>query len=250
MKLGIIGAMNEEVIGIKELMTDIKEETSANRSYFTGKINSLDVTLVVSRCGKVAAASTATMLIDKYKCDLILFTGVAGAVSTQLNIGDIVIAEKLYQHDMNGEPFFKKHVIPLTGKMFFHSDAKHIEMALQAIKRFIARFDHTKIPLEHFKIQNPTIHTGIIASGDQFIRNVLQYDGLHLENETVLAVEMEGAAVAQVCDEHQVPFIVIRIISDRADHSAHIDFPAFIREIAAHYAECIVKEFVRFCETA
>jgi len=118
-KIGILGAMLEEVSSIKEMMIINKETTIANRNYIEGTINDIEVVLVFSRWGKVASASTTTTLINKFSVNFIFFAGVAGAVDKKLNIGDIVIANCLYQHDMDARPFFDQFQVPLTATIFF-----------------------------------------------------------------------------------------------------------------------------------
>jgi adenosylhomocysteine nucleosidase len=126
MKIGIMGAMLEEVSSIKEMMIIDKITIIANREYTEGKINDNEVVIVFSRWGKVAAASTTTTLINIFNVNFILFTGVAGAVVDHLNIGDIVIGNGLYQHDMDARPFFDLFQIPLTPSIVFEPKCTHI----------------------------------------------------------------------------------------------------------------------------
>jgi len=247
-KIGILGAMLEEISTIKEIMTVEKETTVAGRLYSEGKINDLEVVVVFSRWGKVASASTTTTLIGLFNVDFILFTGVAGAVNANLNIGDVVIGNGLYQHDMDARPFFDQFQIPLTNTLVFEPRSADIEKAKSAAQRFINKMDtaFTTTLLEKYSIFKPKVYTGLIASGDKFIANPGAHIDLNFSEKerTTLAVEMEGAAVAQVCEDHQVPYIVIRTISDKADHSAAIDFQSFIKDIASKYSVEIVKEYI------
>lgn len=245
MKIGIMGAMPEEVDIIREQMKDISEVEHGGRKYYLGKLNNTDVVLVFSRWGKVASATTATSLITEFKINQLIFTGVAGAVSPNLKIGDIVIGEQFYQHDMDARPLFEKHVIPLTGMTFFKADAALIKRAESACNNLL------KSPIEHigvgggalkeFGITKPKCVVGSIASGDQFIADSKKTEAILYDQPKTAAVEMEGAAVAQVCHDYKIPFVVIRTISDVANHSAHIDFPKFIDQIAKHYSENIIK---------
>lgn len=247
-KIGIMGAMPEEIEQIKQRMHLEHTHDIANRQYYTGKgCNDTALVVVFSRWGKVAAASTATTLIQKFECDFIIFTGVAGALDPNLNIGDIVVGSSLVQHDMNASPFFPPCEIPLTGLIFFKSLPEHVGSAVKAAELFLETVEKSisAQELNQFSISKPKVRAGIIATGDQFVRNKEDHTGLKfIANENPCAVEMEGAAVAQVCHEHNVPFIVFRTISDKADHSAHIDFPAFINKIAAQYASGIVELFM------
>lgn len=243
MKIGILGAMLEEVQTIKNKMQNVDTKTIGGREYYTGKLHGIDTTLAFSRWGKVASASTVTTLINTFGAELIIFTGVAGAVSSKLNVGDIVISDGLYQHDMDARPLFERHQIPLTEMILFRPERNLIENAKSAAEKFVAQIDKNiqREVLQKFSISKPKVFTGIIASGDQFITNAAEHDALRIDGEEVFAVEMEGAAVAQVCHEHGVPYIVIRTISDKADHGADIDFVAFVAEIATHYSDGIIE---------
>lgn len=247
MKIGILGAMLEEVSSIKELMVISKETTIADRTYYEGKIKDTEVVLVFSRWGKVASACTTTTLINQFAVSFILFTGVAGAVDNQLNIGDIVIANGLYQHDMDARPFFDQFQIPLTPKIIFEPNPAAVETITLSAKQFINQLQTVfeQDLLEQFSIVQPTIHHGLIASGDKFITAPSSHDNLNFSNKTnkTLAVEMEGASVAQVCEEHNTPYLVVRVISDKANESAAIDFQSFISKVASKYSAGIVKEF-------
>ena len=141
LRIGILGAMLEEVSSIKEMMTVDKETSIAGRVYSEGRINDTEVVVVFSRWGKVAAACTTTTLIDKFNVDFVLFTGVAGAVSDRLNIGDIVIGNGLYQHDMDARPFFDQFQIPLTTTIVFEPKAADVGRAQNAAERFVDKID-------------------------------------------------------------------------------------------------------------
>lgn len=246
MKIGIMGAMTEEVNSILSLMTDVKSIEHGSRTYHIGKINSKDVVLVFSRWGKVAAAATTTSLIEKFNIDQLVFTGVAGAASPDLNIGDIVISDQLYQHDMDARPLIPKHEIPLTGITFFKSDVALVKKAQLATQGLFSTLSQ-KIPsneLAVFGITQPKYITGTIATGDKFITNCKDTHSILSEKPETKAVEMEGAAVAQVCNDYKIPFVIIRTISDKADHASAINFPKFIEKIASHYSEHIVKSMM------
>lgn len=247
MNIGIMGAMPEEIESLEPHLQEIKIVQRGSRSYCTGKLYAHNVTLVFSRWGKVAAATTATALITEFKIDQLIFTGVAGAASPDLNIGDIVISEQLYQHDMDARPLYPQHEIPLTNTTCFKADKKLIQQALIATDGLLSTLIQT-IPeavLKAFDITSPKCMLGTIATGDCFVSDNKQLQALLNAKPETTAVEMEGASVAQVCHDYQVPFVVIRTISDKADHSASIDFPKFVRHIAKHYAEHIVLAMIR-----
>ena len=243
MKIGIMGAMSEEIDTILGLMKDTSEIDYGKRRYYCGKINDLNVVLVFSRWGKVAATTTATSLITRFGVDKIIFTGVAGAISNDLSIGDVVISSELYQHDMDARPLFDKHVIPLTEITFFKADLSLINLAASACNNLF-QYSQKQIPvstLSEFEIYSPKYLIGSIASGDQFIADSQKTATILADQSRTLAVEMEGAAVAQVCYDYQLPFVVIRTISDLANHKSHIDFPKFINQVARYYSENIVS---------
>lgn len=248
MKIGILGAMIEEVSSLKEIMKINKTFSIGDRIYYEGIINQVSVVLTFSRWGKVASASTVTTLVNKFEVDFVLFTGVAGAVCSDLNIGDIVIATGLYQHDMDARPFFDQFQIPLTPITVFEPIQEDIDLAYKASENFIRNI-HTIINnriLTKYSISNPRVIKGLIASGDKFISNIAQYEELNFSHneKNVLAVEMEGAAVAQVCSEYKIPFIVLRTISDKSDQASIFDFPSFIKDIARFYSLQIIKKYI------
>jgi adenosylhomocysteine nucleosidase len=245
--------MPEEVDLIRTDLRVDRETTFGLRSYYEGAIDGRDAVLVYSRCGKVAAASTVTTLIDRFKVDLVLFTGVAGAASPALGIGDIVVADELVQHDMDasGLPMFERFEIPLLGAKSFAIEARLRDQAVAAAKAFV-RDDLFRVApadvLSRFGIREPSVVIGLVASGDRFIDDRRTLDELRGALPRLCCVEMEGAAAAQVCHEHGVPLVVIRAISDKADHSAAIDFPGFIRDVASAYARGIVGHFLNRIE--
>ncbi|MFA5958966.1 MAG: 5'-methylthioadenosine/adenosylhomocysteine nucleosidase [Tatlockia sp.] len=249
MKVGILGAMLEEVSAIKEMMTIDKETSIAGRVYYEGKIAEKEVVVTFSKWGKVASASTTTTLINEFGVGFILFTGVAGAVHDSLNIGDIVIGNGLYQHDMDARPFFDQFQIPLTSTIILEPDANDIERAAIAAERFLEKINNVinKELLAKYSIFEPKVRKGLIASGDKFVSSPKSHNELSLtkNDNCTLAVEMEGAAVAQVCEDYKLPYVIIRTISDKADHSAAIDFESFIHTIASKYSSEIVKEYVQ-----
>lgn len=247
MKIGIMGAMIEEVELIKHEMAVSKEDNIGGRTFISGTLNGFETVLVFSRWGKVASASTATTLLNLYNIDFLLFTGVAGAIDTSLNIGDVVVGKKLYQHDMNATPLFRKFEIPLTGKSSFSPSDEIIENGQNAAKKFIKNIKNT-IPsatLSKFSIFEPKVVMGTIATGDQFVSNSSTHPEMNFnEQERASAVEMEGGAVAQICEDYEKPYLVLRTISDKADHSAEIDFIDFIKNVSNHYSKEMVVQFL------
>jgi adenosylhomocysteine nucleosidase len=248
MALGIMSAMVEEIDAlIGALDPGVVHHEVGRRTYHVGTMRGAPVVLVFSRIGKVAAASTATELISRFKIERLIFTGVAGALSAELAVGDVVVATSLTQHDMDASPIFPRYEVPLLGISDFPSDAA-IEAALAAAAtRYIAEGlagDVSEATRTAFQMHRPTVHTGQVLSGDQFIADAATLSRLREAFPRALCVEMEGAAVAQVCYEHEMPFGVIRTISDTADDSAATDFPRFLTEIASIFAHGIVQAFL------
>lgn len=217
------------------------------RTYYAGTFEGIKTVVVFSRWGKVAAATTVSTLIHDFNITELLFTGVAGAINPDLNIGDIVIAKRLIHHDMDARPLMNRFEVPLLDKTYFEGDANLVQKASQSISQLLeSKTLHTVIKdndLNAFNITNPRLHIGDIASGDQFFSSIRQKQPLHATLPSTLCVEMEGAAVAQVCYEHGLPFAIIRTISDVADETSHIDFPLFVEKIASKYSVEIVKGF-------
>jgi adenosylhomocysteine nucleosidase len=246
MRLGIISALHEEQQGLVDVMERPYKLIHGMREYCLGQLWEIDAVCVLSRIGKVAAAMTATTLVEKFGVTHILFTGVAGAGDKNIGVGDIVVAESLVQHDMDASPLFPRFEVPLTGLTHFMTDhdlglrlagAAH-EFLEQDFLQSIERTER-----EVFHLNEPRIHRGLVASGDQFVNNRGQLQGLGQDLPGLLAVEMEGAAVAQVCFEMGVPFAVLRTISDNANENAATDFMRFVKSVAARYAFHIVRRF-------
>ncbi len=246
--VGIMGAMPEEIKGIHNLMTNVVIEKMGDSQYHIGKINGLDVVLVFSQWGKVASAHTATVLVSKYGVDILIFTGVAGAVNKELNIGDVVVATKSFQHDMDARPLMAKHEIPLSnGRKFYESDPVLVEIACDATREFFKE-QLSIIPrelLEKFNIVNPKFVAGIIATGDQFISTQEATAIIEKETECTQSTDMETGAVMAVCGKWNVKCVVVRTMSDKANHSSHIDFPSFIQDIAAVYSQGIIGRILQ-----
>ena len=246
MTIGILGAMPEEIDIIREMMLNPVMVQHGSREYHCGKIHGMDVVLVFSRWGKVAASSCVTALITEFNVERVVFLGVAGAVAGHLNIGDVVVSEKLYQHDLNASPLFNKHEIPLLGITFVEADSVMAACAYSSATDFLNNIEKViaEGSRQEFFISSPKCELGIIASGDQFVSGADAANVILTDQPETLVVEMEGAAVAQVCHEYAIPFVVIRTVSDRANDSAHIDFPKFIQEVAQLYSQSIVFMFL------
>jgi len=245
MAIGIISAMQEEMQTLLDNLEEKVATTKGMRTYYQGRLFNKEVILVFSRWGKVASATTTTQLINDFQVSEIVFTGVAGAISNTLNIGDIIIGKHLYQHDVDASPLFKKFEVPLLHKTYFETAVTNRDKLYRSSQAFInsyVDFIDSKKALS-FHITDPKVIIGDIASGDQFLSDAIQTQKLSSELPSVYCVEMEGAAVAQVCFEYNIPFSIIRIISDKANDNAHIDFPLFAKEVASHYALGILQNY-------
>jgi adenosylhomocysteine nucleosidase len=245
MPIGIMAAMQEEIDALlKELPADCEVIDDGRRTYHSGCLWGRPVVVVFSRWGKVAAATTATHLISDFGVDEILFMGVAGAARPWLRVGDVVVGARLWQHDMDARPLYPRHEIPLLGRSSFASDQERRDQLLQAATAFL-RDDLSAVACDAtraaFHIQMPRAVQGDIASGDKFFADRADLADVLLRLPTIAAVDMESAAVAQVCHEYSVPFTVVRTISDAADESAAQDFPRFLTQVASAYSHGILR---------
>jgi len=247
--IGIMGAMSQEISDIIHLLTNREAYQFGKRTYFVGKLNGIKTVVVFSRWGKVAAATTASTLILKFNVSEIIFTGVAGAINHELNVGDIVIGKRLIQHDLDARPLMDQFEIPLLSVKYINTQAKQLDRATKAVNELINSrnlFSAITAPeLHEFGIIEPKLVIGDIASGDKFFASTKEKDDLLKKLPDVLCVEMEGAAVAQVCYEYDIPFTIIRTISDVADENSHIDFPAFTEKISNRYSVEIIKNIFK-----
>lgn len=216
-KIGIIGAMVEEIEYLHKHTEVTATHTKAGITYHEGILNGKSIIFCKSGVGKVNAAVCTQIMID-LGADCVLFTGVAGALDPQLNIGDIVVSSSCIEHDMDCTPLgFARGVIPFNERSEFFADEKLVELASAASERLF---------------QGRSL-TGKVLSGDQFIasRETVQY---LYETMQGACAEMEGASVAHVCDMNGTPFVIIRSMSDKADGSAHVNFPEFTVQAASN----------------
>jgi adenosylhomocysteine nucleosidase len=244
MRLGIISALAEEQQGLIEAMQGASTASHGMRDYTSGLLYEIDAVCVLSRIGKVAAAMTAAILVEKYGVTHIVFTGVAGSADPAVKVGDIVVADSLVQHDMDARPLFPRFEVPLTTLSAFLSDlhlTQELAGAAEAFLRSDAAIVIKEVEAKEFGLGHCRVHRGLVASGDQFINSRSHLEQLKQALPAVLAVEMEGAAVAQVCFELGIPFTVIRTISDNANEDAATDFMRFVQTVASRYAVNVVQ---------
>jgi adenosylhomocysteine nucleosidase len=197
---------------------------------------------VLSGIGKVAAATTAVLLLQAFGVTQIVFTGVAGGLSDGVCVGDVVLATQLLQHDMDASPLFPRFEVPLSGRSHFDADA-----ALSAALRAAALrcIGSQQTPLDATLVAGVArLHEGLVVSGDRFVSRAAESDALRALLPAALAVEMEGASLAQVCHDFGTPFAVLRTVSDRADDTAHVDFNRFIERVASVYTRAIIGDWL------
>jgi adenosylhomocysteine nucleosidase len=239
--------MPDEITAVVESLTDVTPQTFGRRQYQAGNLRGTPVVAVFSGWGKVAAAATTTQLIASYDVTDIVFTGVAGAVRHGLSIGDVVVGTELIQHDMDASPIFPRYEVPLLGKARLATDEGLRTRLRVAAADFLRQDLPAVVPQaerDWFRISSPQVIEGVIASGDQFFDSAEEIDALRGRLPDVACVDMEGAAVAQVCEGYSIPFGIVRTISDAADENAPHDFRRFSREIAGQYCLGILERFL------
>ena len=241
----ILSALAQEQQGLIAQLDNPRQIVRAGRDFWRGRLHGQEVVLALSRIGKVAAATTATSLIEGFGVERIVFTGVAGGLGQAVQVGDLVVATRFVQHDMDASPLFARFEVPLYGQSEFACDAALSALLVDAGQFALGTLDSAA----RTAATTPVLHQGLIASGDCFVSSAAAGEalkrtllGVGLE---ALAVEMEGAAVAQVCHDYGIPFAAIRSISDRSDDTARGDFEHFVAHVASQYARAIVDHLMR-----
>jgi adenosylhomocysteine nucleosidase len=253
-RTAIVSAMAEELRGLQQHLAQPVCVVHGGREFWTGTLAGAPVVLALSRIGKVAAATTvATLLCSFDDVSRLVFTGAAGGLGDGVRVGDIVVADALLQHDMDASPLFPRFEVPLYGRSRFGVDeamAAAVRASAEAMLE-AACSDGTGLDgglsrthLDEFGLVRPQVHRGLIVSGDRFVSSASEWSALRSTLPDALAVEMEGAAVAQVCADFGVPLAVVRTVSDRADDVAHADFVRFIADVASRYSVALVLAFL------
>lgn len=246
-RTAIVAALHDELASVLALMPDEQRQVVAGREFWVGHLHGQDVVAVLSGIGKVAAATTAALLVERLGVRRIVFTGVAGGLGPGVRVGDVVLARSFLQHDMDASPLFPRHEVPGYGRARFEADAALADALELACERMLhtlpQRLDAATVAA--FGLHAPRLHQGLLVSGDRFVAATAESQALQRELPDALAVEMEGAAFAQVCHDFGVPLAVVRTISDRADDDAHVDFPRFLREVASRYSAAIIEELLK-----
>lgn len=247
MKFGIITALAAESQSILDALEHVTHEQHGNKTFYSGTIASIHIVLVNCGLGKVAAAATTASLITHYAIDEIIVTGVAAGIAPHVKIGDVVIAKKLYYHDIDASPLYAKFEIPGIDLITLYADSLLVATATEITEYCLASIQELVCPqaLAQFDINTtPQCLVGTVATGDQFINSTTTVDQIITAHPETLALEMEGAAVAQVCYDHKIPFVIIRIISNLADKNAEINFNQFIQLLATQYTYQIVTHLL------
>ncbi|MFL2099300.1 5'-methylthioadenosine/adenosylhomocysteine nucleosidase [Desemzia sp. FAM 24101] len=224
MRIGIIGAMEEETIALKNNLTERNDWAKAGATFSSGKMAGHDIILVQSGIGKVNAAIATTLLINDYQADVVFNTGSAGAVDSSLAIGDVVISTELSYHDADARAF--GYVMGQVPQMpaRYPADEQLISVIEAATQ---------KVGLKSVK--------GLIVTSDSFIADKKTIQRIKTDFSDAMVSEMEGAAVAQVCYQFKTPFVIVRAVSDSADDEAGISFDKFIIEAGKKSAEMVME---------
>lgn len=240
--------MHDEIAGLlQEMDADVVIHRIGRRDYHAGTLYGEPCVVVLARIGKVAAAATTVTLIREFDVRKIVFTGLAGAVAPGVCVGDVVVADSLLQHDLDVSPLFPKYEVPLLERSHFDSCPKLSDRLSQCVQDYLHHDFNERIDVEtrnRFRLTVPAMHRGIIISGDQFVGDARTVQALRTALPTALCVEMEGAAVAQICYEYDTPFAILRTISDSADDHASFDFSAFLKLVATKYSAGILRRFL------
>lgn len=224
--IGIIGAMEEEILMIREKMTVSNVRSIAQIEYAKGTLGDREIILARSGIGKVNAAVCAQIMIDIFRVDIVINLGVAGAVSPELDICDVVISKEFIQHDMDATAFgYTRGEIPQMETSVFKADSHLVHIVEKASE-----------------VLDPktVVRTGRILSGDRFISKVEEKENLYKVFKGD-CTEMEGAAIAQVCHLNRVPFVAVRSISDKANNTADMDFNEFVKQAAINSSKILIR---------
>lgn len=225
MKVAIIGAMEEEVTILRDKLMDLEQVTIAGSEFNIGTLNGVDVIVLKSGIGKVNAAMSTTILLEKFKPDAVINTGSAGGYHKELNVGDVVISTEVRHHDVDVTIFGYEYGQVPQLPAAFKPDAKLFAIAEEAAKETTGK----------------QVAKGLIVTGDSFMNDSARVDFVRSKFEDIYAVEMEAAAIAQVAYQFGTPFVIIRSLSDIAGKESNISFDQFLETAALHSAELVLK---------
>ena len=217
-----MGAMVEEIEPLLENFENVEKIEYAKNIFYTAKYKNLELVIAYSKIGKVFASLTSSTMIEKFQCEKLLFSGVAGGINPELKIGDLIVADKLSQHDLDITVFGHPYGYVPEGAVFVEANRELIDIAKDVANQ-----------------KGIKLKSGTIATGDQFIANVERKDWIK-NTFNADALEMEGASVAVVCDALNIPFFILRSISDTADMDAGFDFDEFLKDSSKKSANFII----------
>lgn len=247
-RLAIMAAMPKELEGLVLAMgPSISVQSVAMRDFYLGEIAGQPCVVVLSRIGKVAAAATTAILIETFNVTEIVFVGLAGGIHPSVQIGDIVVASSLVQHDLDARPLFDRYEVPMLGLSQFEPNpilsqalVNHSEAYLETVSS-----ERGQAPsAQTVGARHPRAHHGLIATGDIFVSDSVAGGEIQARLPEVLCVEMEGAAMAQVCYEFGVRYAVMRVISDHANQNAKDHFTDFLEQWAGRYTCGVLLRFM------
>lgn len=225
MKVAIIGAMEEEVVILRDQLENRTEEVIAGSEFTGGTFKGVDVVLLKSGIGKVNAALSTTLLLDRYKPDYVINTGSAGGFHESLNVGDVVISTEVRHNDVDVTVFgYEYGQVPGLPPAFIPAE-ELVEIAVEKAK----------------EVEGIQVASGLIVTGDSFLSDPKRVNFIRSKFENLHAGEMEAAAIAQVCHQFNVPFVIIRALSDIAGKESNISFDQFLHTAAKHSAELVLK---------
>jgi len=225
MKIGIIGAMQQEVAILKDALENVQQTSKGGATYYTGQLHGVDVVVLQSGIGKVAAAVGTAILLDEHQPDVVINTGSAGGFDSSLNVGDVVISTEVRHHDADVTAFGYE-IGQMAGQpAAFKADDKLMAVAEQALAT----------------MQDKHAVRGLICTGDAFVCSAERQADIRRNFPSVIAVEMEASAIAQTCHQFQVPFVVVRAISDVADKESPMSFDEFLPLAAQSSSEMVIK---------
>lgn len=227
MKIAIIGAMQEEITLLRNQIINCHVIEQAGCKIYTGTLHDSEIALLQSGIGKVAAAIGTTLLLDNIKPDCVINTGSAGGLATSLNVGDIVVSQEVCYHDADVTAFGYQYGQLPNCPARFVADEKLINLAEDCIKQL-----------------NVNAVRGLVCTGDAFINGAQPLATIRQNFPDVVAVEMEAAAIAHTCKNFDIPFVVVRAISDVADKQSHISFDEFL-PVAAKQSSIMISAMIK-----
>ncbi|MHC6526408.1 5'-methylthioadenosine/S-adenosylhomocysteine nucleosidase [Vibrio proteolyticus] len=225
MKIGIIGAMEQEVAILKDAISNRQEMSKAGCTFYSGQLNGVEVVVLQSGIGKVAAAVGTTILLDQFQPDVVINTGSAGGFDSSLNLGDVVISSEVRHHDADVTAFGYEMGQMAGQPAAFQADAQLMNIAERALEQ----------------MEDKHAVRGLICTGDEFVCTAQRQAFIRQHFPTVIAVEMEASAIAQTCHQFGVPFVVVRAISDVADKESPMSFEEFLPLAAKSSSAMVIK---------